>query len=490
MTSSRKPNILFLLNDHQAYYRHGWDCGPLVARPHFERLAREGAHFERAYTSSPLCSPARRSLLTGVLPHRHGEIKNDTNHPFDITTYLDILADAGYRMRYYGKWHAGPGTAADHGCEGISYPSYNNPYIQDEYKAYIQANKLPEPKISIEHSFDRKELKLDAAGYYHQDGPWCNEHASGTMVTPNDTHEAFYLANMACQELRAIADGGSSQPFVMSINFWGPHQPYFPTREYADLYKPQTIPVYGTFDDDLAGKPDVYWSENNRGISHDGRLIVPNPLPWQDWQQVLARCYAQITLTDAAGGRILDELERLGLAENTLVVWSTDHGDAIASHGGHFDKRSYMPEEMIRIPLAMRFPGHVRAGQYRRELVGHIDIGPTILDACGLAYPHESDGTSLLKLLGGAPQDSEWRSDLMCETHGHAEDVLGRALVAGRYKYVDYGSSGDELYDLVTDPYELHNLARDPQGHQAILTELRERLDLWRSRTNDKSAQA
>src|SRR5699024_8737218 len=120
MTASgrRRPNILVLLNDHQPYYRHGWDAGPRVQRPHFDRLAREGAVFERAYCAAPLCAPARRSLLTGLAPHKHGEIRNDVCHPFDRPTFPELLAESGYRTSWIGKWHAGPGTAADIGCRG------------------------------------------------------------------------------------------------------------------------------------------------------------------------------------------------------------------------------------------------------------------------------------------------------------------------------------------------------------------------------------
>ena len=145
--NSNKPNIVFLLNDHQAYYRHGWDRGPRIQRPHFNRLASGGIVFNRAYTACPLCAPSRRTMLTGLLPHNHGEIKNGTDHPFDHETYYDRLAELGYQNYYFGKWHAGPGTAYDHHCDGFSYPSYNNPYTKPEYKEYLRARNLPEPEI-------------------------------------------------------------------------------------------------------------------------------------------------------------------------------------------------------------------------------------------------------------------------------------------------------------------------------------------------------
>ena len=252
-----RPNIVYILNDHQPFYRHGWDGGPKIQRPHFDRLAQEGISFSRSYTACPLCGPARRTMLTGLFPHNHGEIKNDTNHAFDREVYLDLLSDAGYRNYYYGKWHAGPGTAHNHHCEGFSYPSYNNPYTKPEYLRYLEKRGLPAPEISIERSFwpevlwNGKDNPMVKDGAYHQDSDWCNEHASGLMTTPTDTHEAFFLANTAVEKLHELAASDDDKPFSLRVDFWGPHQPYFPTAEYGDLYRPADIPVYGGFRDDL-----------------------------------------------------------------------------------------------------------------------------------------------------------------------------------------------------------------------------------------------
>lgn len=478
---SEKPNLLFLLNDHQAYYRHGWDGGPRVERPHFDKLASEGVNFTRAYAACPLCSPSRRTILTGLLAHTHGETKNDTDHPYDREVYLDLLAANGYRNYYYGKWHAGPGTAYDHHCEGFSYPSYNNPYTKPEYRVYLKNRGLPEPEILIEKAFWR-HLKDWEGKKYKQKGDWCNEHAAGIMTTPSETHEAFFLANLACEKLRDLAKSNWHDPFSLRVDFWGPHQPYFPTQEYADKYDPEEIPEYGNFRDELKDKPEVYLTEANFGISENGKLIRPNPLSWSEWQKVLARCYAQITMVDAAGGLILETLDEVGLKDNTIVMWTTDHGDAIACHGGHFDKRSYMPEEMVRIPMAIRLPGRIPQGQISDDLVSNIDLAPTILDVIGASFEGKTDGQSLLPLCMG--ENEEWRNDLMCETFGHGEDHLGRLLVTDRYKYVANTGQMDELYDLEKDPYELHNLIDDLENTD-ILSDLKERLTKWQRRTFD-----
>jgi arylsulfatase A-like enzyme len=478
----KKPNILFLLNDHQAYYRHSWDQGPKIQRPWFDKLAEQGITFNRAYTACPLCGPARRTMLTGLYPHNHGELKNGVDHPYDREVYLDLLAEAGYRNYYYGKWHAGPGTAHDHGCEGFNYPSYNNPYTKEEYSQYLQEHNLPEPEIWIERNFMPGLHKGESNIIHKQTNRWCNEHASGILRTPKETHEAFFLAHLACEQLKQLAEAGSDTPFAMRVDFWGPHQPYFPTQEYADLYPPEDIPVYGNFSDDLSTKPDLYKHESNYGISDKGKLIIPNPLPWSEWQKVLSRCYGQITLMDEAAGRIIDMLDELGLADNTLVIWTTDHGDAVASHGGHFDKRSYMPEEVIRIPLAMRFPGRIPPGQKSEKLVGNIDYAPTMLDAADAQFIEEPDGRSLLPLC--ADPQHPWRNEIVSETHGHMEIALGRAVIGERYKYIFNEADLDELYDLQEDPYELDNLVFSV-AHRDELIRMKQVFAQWRGDSKD-----
>ena len=142
----KRPNIVFLLNDHQAYYNHeNLKNGKTIMRPNFSKLAKSGVEFTRASSVCPLCGPARRSMLSGLYPHNHKEIRNDVNIPFEEDTYLDVLASAGYSNYYYGKWHAGPGTAYNHHCEGYSLPGYGYPYSSPEYLEYLKETGLPDP---------------------------------------------------------------------------------------------------------------------------------------------------------------------------------------------------------------------------------------------------------------------------------------------------------------------------------------------------------
>ncbi len=485
-----RPNILFLLNDHQAYYRHGWDGGPIVRRPYFDQLASEGVSFNRCYCPSPLCGPVRRSLLTGLYPHAHGETKNNVDAPFAQETLPEMLARAGYRNYHFGKWHAGPGTAMDHACEGYCPPGYANPYITPEYDEYLKKYNLPPALHLIEQTYEPATNLKGEPNPMH--AGWIGrflknnlqENCCGLTLTPKETHEAFFLAQLACDQLMKIASQKNSEPFCMQVHFWGPHQPFFPTWEYASQYNPDDIPEYGNFADDLSTKPEHYRMEQCPPLSEKKRLIVPNPLPWSEWARTLARVYAHITMVDDAGGMILNRLEELGLTQNTLVIWTTDHGDAVACHGGHFNKQSYMPEEMVRVPLAIRYPGEIQEGATSEALVDLLDVPATILQAGGTSFPDPIHGESLLPLCRG--EQKHWRKDMLIETHGMGpnDSHVGRLVVNERYKYVWNPGEIEELYDLQEDPYELKNLWNDPT-HQSLLEHMRERLKYWQESTND-----
>jgi len=475
----RKPNIVFLFSDHQLFYRHGWDGGPKPRRPFFDRLASQGIDFARAYTSCPLCMPARRTVLTGAFPHNHGLLKNDeTMIPSRHELYLNLLVEQGYRCYYYGKWHAGPGTALDHHCKGFCYTSYGNPYITQEYRDYLRRSELPRAVHLVERSFWPDKIPMGKE--YSCERSWCNDHASGLTLTPKETHESFFLAHLACEKLRKLS--GAEEPFALRVDFWGPHQPYFPTKEFADLYDSKEIPEYKSFGEELSGKPKAYLNERNDPLNDGGTIIQPNPLPWSEWQKIIARCYGHITMVDTAGGLILEALNDLGLEENTFVLWTTDHGDALASHGGHFDKGSYMPEEVIRIPMAIRWPERIEPGQVSSHLVSLLDVAPTILDVAGTDFKGEIDGTSLLPIF--EERNPPWREDLMCETDGHPKTEPGRAVITDRFKYVAWKGQMHELYDLENDPYEMDNLIDVPERYD-ILNDLQQRLRSWQERTHD-----
>lgn len=473
----KKPNIVFILNDHQAFHGHEMPGRVGPKRPYFKKFAEEGVNFENAYCVSPMCGPARRSLLTGLYPHTHGQVHNENDPEYRHEVYLDKLHEAGYRNYYFGKWHAGPGCAYDHHCQGLSETSYGNPYNTEEYADYLKRYHLPKAKHKIERvfkvdDFDRQNYfpKLKEGELYECEDRWCGEHAIGITVTPKETHEAFFLANLACEKLEELAKPEGDEPFALRVDFWGPHQPFFPTQEFLDLYRPEEIEPYPTFNSRLEDKPRVMKMEASRPLGDGEYIRYPNPLPWTEWQQILIHCYAHISMLDEAGGMIVDKIRELGLDENTLIIWSTDHGDALACQGGHFDKDSHMAQEVMRIPLAMNWKGKIRPGLRDNHPVFTCDIPATIMDAAGTGFGNPIDGKSLLPL-AEEEKDVDWRPRLMCETYGHGYGVtiIARMLVEGDYKYVCNKKDMDELYNLKEDPYEMKNLARLPEYGEKVL---------------------
>jgi arylsulfatase A-like enzyme len=229
---------------------------------------------------------------------------------------------------------------------------------------------------------------------------------------------------------------------------------------------------------------------------------VPNALPWSEWQRILSYVYAHVTQVDAACGLILDALDELELSEDTLVIWTADHGDAIASFGGHLGKEAVLSEEVLRIPTAIRWPAQVEPGQVSQHLVSTVDVPVTALAAAGTGFGGPVHGANLLDLFrdGLLRSDSgPWRQSVACETHGHHwEPVVGRAVLTEDYRYavyqyhdvpdyldqVDTSVAQEELYELRNDPYQLPNLAAEP-AHRDVLADMRRRLEQWQDETGD-----
>ncbi len=487
---NQKPNIICILNDHQAFYGHGKMVGgSKIHKPNFEKLTNKGIEFTQAYTACPLCGPARRTMLTGLFPHNHGEIHNETNHKYDKEVYLSVLANAGYKNYYYGKWHAGRGSALDFQCEGYSSGSrYGNPYTSHEYKEYLKKHNLPFIQVKIQKNFlgpehpYTKALGIQEGELHTPNFPILSQETTGIMTTPKESHEAYFLASLACERLREIAKSNKSKPFHLRLDFWGPHFPYFATQEFLDLYDPKDIPELPSFQDDLQDKPEIYKLSHHHPISENGKLIYPNPLHWTDWQRVLVQNYAQQTLIDEAGGMVLNTLEELGLTDNTIIIWMSDHGDAVGCHGGHFDKGSFMPQEMVSIPMVISYPDNIPNGEKCNKLVSNLDLAPTFLDVAGIDLGERFDGESILPLF--TEKNVLWRNDLMCETHGHWSNHVGRLVVTDRYKYIWNDNDMDELYDLKEDPFELKNLINNKE-YKDVLNDMKGRLKNWRLKTGD-----
>jgi arylsulfatase A-like enzyme len=486
-SAAEKPNILFIIPDHQAFYGHDREGEFEYKWPRFEEFCSQGVRFDRAYSVCPLCTPARASMMTGLYPSAHGLIRNtDYEQVHDFRAgqrfYSHYLSEAGYRNAYVGKWHCGKDKVpVDFGIEGWALPDYGKVYMSGAYKEYAAKRGLGDARARIDYHLEHPEWNGTTVTLHHK-SPWRFMNGSGVLVGPPAAHEEDFVAHLAIEKLKELAQ--SSRPWSLVASFWGPHHAFYPTEPYASMVDPATIPEYPTFRDDLKGRPLRHI--RHREEHHRSSYAWPE---WSTWQRILARAYGQGYQTDAAIGRILTALDELGLAENTVVIWCADHGDAVACHGGLWDKACTYIEEVARVPMAVRWPRRFKGGERTDKLVSNMDVTATILEAAGLGVPRDMHSRSLLALCRD-PQGAEWRDYLVSEHHGHGGDnVVQRILVGHRYKYVAALYEGDELYDLQEDPFEVNNLV-DAATHKDVKARMRNLILEHLDRMEDERPQA
>jgi len=458
-----RPNIVVLLSDQERYdlSRPGNDA---VATPNIDRLSREGVRFENAYTPTSICSPARASLLTGRYPHSHGMVNNcheadaiRPDLPGSMETYGERLAAAGYRNMYVGKWHVGrEGTPADYGFETVAAEDDHHDPANEDFRAF-QREKGVDP--------------ADAELYdeiYTDNGVL----VSAKTTLPERGTVTNYLTEEAIEAIEAAGDGG---PFHLRLDFPGPHHPYEVPEPYASMYDPDEIDPWANFDDDFADKPRAQEQfVRYRGVAD---------FEWETWAEAVSNYFGFVTYLDEQIGRVLDALDREGLAEDTAVVHTADHGDFTGSHG-QFNKGPMMYEEIHAIPLVVRWPGAAEAGARSYEFVNLLDLMPTFLDLAGVPVPDGVEGRSIRPLLTDEYPD-DWPESLFAEYHGDEFGLYSQRMVRqGRYKYVYNGPDVDEFYDLKADPHELDNRIDDPACADAI-ERLQGELLGWMEETDD-----
>jgi arylsulfatase A-like enzyme len=274
------------------------------------------------------------------------------------------------------------------------------------------------------------------------------------MLCPKECHEAYFLADMASCWLEDYSDSGdTASPFFLKVDVWGPHHPYDVAPPFDRMIDPDVLLEPPSFSEDYHGKPRQYSAVRQR-------WSAIADAPWATMRRVLAASYAHALLVDDALGRILQRLDRLRLADNTLVIYTADHGDLLGAHGGLFNKEGLMVEETTRIPLAMRWPGRLEAGKVINSFASNLDLPTTVLSAAAASVSYPTDGVDLL---------TRPREQLMSQSFGcFGREFEQRMLRWERYKYMAHKSGEEELYDLESDPFELVNLAAESGCAQAL----------------------
>lgn len=440
-----QPNILFLFTDQQRADTLGCYGNPVCQTPHIDSLAARGVRFDRAYTPTSICTPARASLLTGLMPHKHKLLANFernvgylTELPADLEPFSARLRAAGYNVGTVGKWHIGEELGPSHyGFDGEHYPGWGPPTQHPAYLRYLEERELPGFAVRdvIRGRFPNGNPANVLAGIY--DGP-----VEGLF-------DAF-ITEEAVRTLRTYAN--DDKPFFLACQWFGPHLPYLVPADAWNRYPVDTIPLPESMAESFENKPQV---QRNYALHW-----AWDTLSSEEQRQVIAAYWAYVSIIDAQVGCVLAALHDSGLEEETIVVFSSDHGAFAGAHRLE-DKGPAMYEDTYRVPLIVRLPGG-RAGAVDDRFVSLVDLTATFVDAAGMAVPPEYDGRSLLPLLQGEDPSFPWRDHVIAEFHGHHFPYPQRMIRTERYKLVINPADMDELYDLVEDPLELTNQVGNP----------------------------
>jgi uncharacterized sulfatase len=449
--SARPRNVLLLVSDD---CRAVLGCYGQPARtPNIDRLAARGLRFERAYCQYPLCNPSRASFLTGVRPDTTKVYENATqfrqNIP-EIVTLPQLFKNHGYFVARVGKlYHYGvPKQIGTNGLDDpVSWEQVVNPRgrdCDDEDKIF---------------SIVAGEKAGVAVGKGNYGGTLSWLAAEGIDEEQTDGK----IAREACRLLRRHKD----RPFFLAVGFFRPHTPYVSPKKYFGIYPQDKIALAGSVAGDREGKPATALTVFPSNFGMDESLQ----------RTVTQAYYASVSFMDTQFGVVLDELTRLGLAENTVVAFISDHGYHLGEHG-MWQKQSVY-EESARVPMIVAAPGMKAAGRSTRRLAELVDLYPTLADLCGLPGPKQLEGTSVVPLLNDP--DRPWKkaafTQVVHRVRGGASgpknkgSVMGRSVRTERYRYTEWGGAqGVELYDHQADPHELHNLARDPHAAETCAT--------------------
>ena len=421
-----RPNYIVILVDDLRWDGLGFMGHPFVQTPNIDRLALEGMSFDNAFVTTPLCSPARASFLTGRYARAHGiRVNNDPRNVNEtMETFPARLQAAGYDTAFIGKWHMGSG-------DGSPRPGFTH------WISFEGQGRYSNPELDIN---GRRRLE------------------SG--------HLTDVLVGYADDFVRTAARG--SRPFLLYLSHKAVHEPGDPPRRHRGTYNGARVPCSPGCEDTLEGKPAL-----TREVPG---TTTPRPGGGPPDANIRGR-HRRLLAVDDGVGRLLRTLREEGVLDSTLVVFTSDNGYFHREHAIGDKRWAY--EEALRVPFIVRYPRAVRRRSRESRLVLNVDLAPTLLDLAGVEVPESYHGRSLGPLLRGEP-DARWRGEFVAEYFPEIGNRAPRweAIRTARWKYVTYpdlGAEFDELYDLQTDRYELRNVV-GAREHRELLESLRRRM--------------
>jgi arylsulfatase A-like enzyme len=415
--AAERPNILVIFPDQMRASAMGCDGNADVKTPHIDRLAAGGVRFKRTYANVPVCCPARATLMTGTYAHVNGMIANDLRLREEQVTLAEILRDAGYRTGFVGKWHLDGGPRDP----GFVPPGPRRQGFEF-WAAYECHHKHFEPT-------------------YFRDAP--------EMITVRK-FEPEASCDFAVEFLRSQP---KDQPFFLTVQMGPPHDPYGAPEVYMRQYIPERITPPQNWrpgsEVPPAGAPRRVGAAFNRRVPPGGL-------------EEIAAYYAAITAIDDQVGRLMQTLAELGMEENTIVLFTSDHGDMLGSHGMRRKRKPH--DESARVPGILRWPARIPQNRVVETLFSHVDMPPTLLALAGLNVPDNMQGTDLSRVALGETTDGPDAVLLQIFVPFHPDQIAKpwRGIVTARYTYARFEQEPWVLFDRQLDPAEMHNLAADP----------------------------
>lgn len=452
----RRPNILWICTDQQRFDTIRALGNRHIQTPNIDRLVTEGVAFTRAYSQSPICTPSRTSFLTGMYPsavHVNGNGNESFPHHPPLVTRL--LAEAGYDCGLIGKLHL---ASAYRRIE---------PRVNDGYRYWQYSHA---PRDDWEHGHDY-------ADWVRSKGYILGELMKDPDGAPPELHQTTWCAEKTIEFIQQKREG----PWLASVNFYDPHPPFNPPKRYRDIYDPTAMPdpLFQASDIEQQQKLEVVDFQSE--VRQPQELDIRNPIVpkspdsgdvasefggKRDAWTLKAAYYAMISLIDDRLGCVMKALETSGERENTVVIFTSDHGEMLGDHG-LIQKGCRFYEGLVRVPLIFSWPGHFAEGLRSNALVELLDQTPTLLDLASVAVPEWMQGHSLLPILRQKTNPDHHRDFVRSEYYDALDLPDGTFATMyrdERYKLVVYhGHTHGELYDLVEDPGEFQNLWEHPQ---------------------------
>ena len=472
---AKQPNVVVLMSDQQRLDTVScYGLNEVCRTPHIDALAARGIRFDSAFTPTAICSPARASFYTGLYPHKHGVTANGLCLREGVRGLNHYLDEAGYRCGYAGKWHVDEQTGptgygfAGQDFMGYAFPGADllpglqfgaKPRGHNPYADYLKERGF-DPPPTVSHRFVGTNPSNQAQEMF------------ALHEGPVESCIEYFVAEEATRVLDEVATG--EDPFFLWANFWGPHSPSLVPEPYFSMYDPKAISEHSGYAETFEKKPyRQQLIERLWGLGDYG---------WEGFQEIAARYFGHCTLIDDMVGRVVAHLERLGVLDDTIIVYTSDHGDCLGAHK-LIEKGEFMYDEIYRIPLVIAHPDCQAPGTACDEFVYLHEIMLSSLDAAGLDVPADLDGQSFLPAMDGRPF-ANGREEVYCVFDRHFTVVNQRMVRTRTHQFTFNSGDPGELYDLQRDPYQLDNVYGDP-AYEAVRQDLMGRMDRYMEELGD-----